>query len=240
MLTQGRRLDVISNNMTNIATAGYKADRFTYSTFQEAMWYHAGNREKNYTELGQQSFITAPSQLYTDYEQSSFDETNMPLDFGIEGAGFFAVETEDGQRLYTRNGNFALDDEGYLYLAGQGRVLSAAGEPIQLGTDKIRADNFGGLFTEDGDEALGRIGVFTFGEDVQLEKDSGGMFTANADGAAALERVHHKMVERSNVDLAQQMVEMITSQRAYQSVATVTKMYDEVANRAVNEIGRLS
>jgi len=243
MLTQGRRLDVISNNMTNVATAGFKTDRFTYSTFQEVMWSRTGNKNKNYTELGTQSFITAPSQLYTDFEQSSFDETYLPLDFAIEGDGFFAVETGAGRR-FTRNGNFSLDDEGYLCLPAQGRVLNAQGQPIQLVnaqgqiTDKLSVDDFGGLFTETG-EPLGRIGVFTFEDTAQLEKDDQGMFTAPGNGQGVFVRVHNGMLERSNVDLAQQMVEMITSQRSYQSIATVTKMYDEVMNKATTDIGRL-
>lgn len=237
MLTQGRRLDIISNNMTNVSTAGYKTDRFTYSTFQDVMWLHAGNKTKNYTQLGTESFITAPSQLYTNYEQASFDETATTLDFGIDGDGFFAIETAGGI-AYTRNGHFSLDDEGYLCLPGHGRVLSDAGEPLQLPTDHLISDDFGGLFSEDG-EALGRLGVYTFPDLGVLTKTPEGLYTSAAVGQGALVRVHHKMVERSNVDMAQQMVDMIESERAYQSAASVTKMYDEVINKAANDIGRL-
>jgi len=238
MLTQGRRLDVISNNMTNVATAGFKADRFTFSTFEEVMWHHAGNKAKNYTDLATMSFITAPSQLYTDYTQSSFDETGLALDFGIEGDGFFAVETAGGGRVYTRNGNFSLDDEGYLCLPGQGRVLSWEEEPIRLVTDHIKADDYGGLFTEDGG-FLGRLGVFTFPDNGQLEKNDQGLFTSAVAGTAAAVKVHQRMVERSNVDLVQQMVEMIASERAYQSIAEVTKIYDELTTKATTELGRV-
>lgn len=238
MLTQGKYLDVISNNMTNVATAGYKADRYTFSTFEEYMWQLVGNKNKNYTELGEQSFITAPSQLYTDFSQGAFDETGQPLDFAIEGEGFFAVEAEDGNRVYTRNGNFALDDELYLVLPGQGRVLGMSGNPIQLLTDKIEADEFGGLFTEAG-AFLGRIGVFTF-DDVEemLDKNDQGLFAATQEGEAATVTLHQGMLERSNVDLVQQMMEMISSQRAYQSAAEVIQIYDEVINRITTEVGR--
>ena len=161
MLTQGKNLDVISNNMTNVATAGFKTDRYTFSTFQEVMWKRVGNMDRKYTDLGEQSWITAQSRLYTDYEQGGLEETGQPLDFAIEGDGFFALETPNGERVYTRNGNFSLDDEGYLWLSSYGRVLNANGEPMRLITDRITADDDGNLFTENGGY-LGRIGVFRF------------------------------------------------------------------------------
>lgn len=68
MLSQGRRLDVIANNMSNVSTAGYKADRYTDSTaFREVLISRIGNKDKrNAAELGQESYILAPDQLYTD------------------------------------------------------------------------------------------------------------------------------------------------------------------------------
>ncbi len=237
MLTQGRKLDVISNNMTNVATAGFKADRFTASTFQETMWRRVGNMDRRYTDLGEQSFITAPSQLYTDFTQGVPEETGLPLDFCIEGEGFFSVQTEDG-RIYTRSGSFSLDDEGYLCLPSQGRVLDSNGQEIRLVTDQIDTDGFGGIYTLDGD-FLGRLGVFTFEDNGQLEKNDQGMFVSDQEGEPTVVKIHHKMIERANVDLVQQMVEMISSQRAYQSMAQVTKIYDELITKTTNDVGRL-
>ena len=238
MLTQGRHLDVLSNNMANVATPGFKADRYTASTFQDVMWNLVGNKDKSvYTELGNQSWITAPSQLYTDFTQSSFDATGQPLVFAIEGNGYFAIQTENG-RVYTRNGNFSLDDEGYLCLPGQGRVLGVNGQPIELVTDKFDTDGIGGLFSEDGG-FLGRIGVFDFGGNDGLEKNDQALFTAQGEGNAVTVTVHNGMLERSNVDMVQQMAEMISTQRAYQSAAEVIKIYDSVINSAVSDVGRV-
>ncbi len=236
MLTQGRRLDVISNNMTNVATAGFKADRFTASTFQDVMWRRVGNMDHLYNDVGRQSFITAPSQLYTDFTQGAPDHTELTLDFMIQGDGFFSVET-DGGVIYTRAGGFSMDDEGYLTLPGFGRVLDVNGEAIQIVTDKITSDGYGGLFTEEGG-FLGRIGVYAFPDNAQLEKNEAGVFVGNGAQVTVVP-VHQGMVERSNVDLVQQMVEMISSQRHYQSIAQVAKMYDQVMNHASNDIGRL-
>jgi len=238
MLTHGKHLDVISNNMANVATAGYKADRFTGATFEEVMWQRVGNKAKNYTELGIQSWITAPSALYTDYSQGAFDPTGMPLDFGIEGAGYFAVQHGD-ERIYTRDGNFTLDNEGYLTLPTQGRVLDVNGQPIRLVTDKINADDYGGLFTENGG-FLGRIGVFAFeNEEEMLEKNEYGWFVSDTQPQTTLVKVHQRMVERANTDLVQQMTEMISTERAYQSAAEVTKIYDDMMTKATTDVGRL-
>lgn len=87
MLSHGRRLDVVANNMTNVSTAGYKAERYTDSTaFKEVMLNRVGNKDKVHTEeLGQISYILAPDEQYTDFTQGSLEETELPLDFAIEG-----------------------------------------------------------------------------------------------------------------------------------------------------------
>ena len=239
MLTQGKNLDVIANNMSNAATAGFKTDRFTFSTFEEVMWNRVGNMDKKYTELGNQSWITAPSKLYTDYEQGAIEETGQPLDFAIEGDGFFALENRDGERVYTRNGNFSLDNDGYLWLSGYGRVLDRDGEAIRLVTDRITGDSSGNLFAENG-AYLGSIGVFQFEDNGELKKNDYGFFVSENEGAAATDfKMHNGWVERSNIDLVQQMTGMITAERAYQSAAEITKIYDDLMTKATTDVGRL-
>jgi len=237
MLSQSHRLDVVANNMTNVATAGYKAERYTDSTFQEYIVSRIGNKDKsNPQELGSASYILAPSQLYTDYSQGYLEPTGLLLDFAIEGDGFFAIQTPDGV-AYTRSGNFSLDEEGYLCLPDEGRVLDDSGNPIRLGTDQIQADSNGGIYSEDG-TFLARLGTYSFADNDQLEKSPRGLFTGTGAQAADVS-IHWKALERSNVDLVQQMVTMISSQRALQSAAQMSKMYDQLMNKATNDIGRV-
>lgn len=238
MLSQGRRLDVVANNMTNISTVGYRADRYTDSTFQEHMMSRVGNQDKRgYTEIGPASYILAPSQLYTDYSQGALEETEMPLDFAIEGDGFFAIQTANGVG-YTRNGNFTLDEEGYLSMSGKGQVLDITGAPIQLLTDKVRGDIDGSIYTKDGG-FLGQLGVYAFPDNAQLQRDADGFFTGGQAAAAPAALVRHGSVERANVDMIQQMTMMMTSQRALQSAAQLSKMYDGLMNKAANDVGRM-
>ena len=128
MVSHGRRLDVVANNMTNVSTPGYKAELYTDSTFRDVMISRIGNLDKRApAELGtNMSYILAPSQFYTDYTDGTYEETGLPLDFAIQGEGFFGIQQEDGV-VYTRNGSFTLDEQGYLCFSGFGRVLGKIG-----------------------------------------------------------------------------------------------------------------
>lgn len=240
ILSQGRRLDVVGNNMTNLSTAGYKAETYTDRTFQEVLISRVGNKDKSgATVIGQESYILAPDQLYVNYEQGSLKETGLTLDFAIQGDGFFAIQTDNGVE-YTRSGSFSLDGEGRLYLAGQGLVLGTDGQPITLSTDQIRADGQGRIYTVDGDYQ-GQIGVYTFADNAQLAKGESGLFEANGQQAQlqGQPQVMWQYVEESNVDMIKEMSRMLTAQRSLQSGAQVLKLYDALLTKATGDLGRL-
>ena len=238
MLTQQRHLNVVGNNMVNVSTAGFKESRYTATTFDDVMYARVGNKEKIYTDIGRQSYIRANSAVYTNFEQGIPEPTNIPLDFAIMGEGFFAIQGEDGTISYTRAGSFSLDEEGYLCFPGVGYVLDPQGQTILLRTDKITADERGNIYDEN-ENLLGQVGVYVFEDNGQLVHNDNGFFTG--DGAQAMEnpQLMWKYVERSNVELLRQMVDMITCERALQSCATVTKMYDEVMGHSASDVGRM-
>lgn len=238
MLTQQRHLNVVGNNMVNVSTAGFKQSVYTATTFDDVMYARVGNKEKIYTDIGLQSYIRANSEIYVNFDQGIPEPTNIPLDFAIYGDGFFAVRDGDGNVSYTRAGSFSLDEEGYLCFPGTGRVLDPQGQTILLETDKITADAQGNIFNENGG-FLGQVGVYAFEDNGQLVHNDNGFFTG--DGAQAVENptLMWKYVERSNVELIKQMTDMITCQRALQSCASVTKMYDEVMAHAASDVGRM-
>jgi flagellar basal-body rod protein FlgG len=239
MLSQGRRLDVVSHNMTNISTAGYKLDRYTDSTFQDVLISRVGNKNKAVsTEMGEETYILAPSELVTDFTQGSMEETTLPLDFAIIGDGFFAID-RDGDVAYTRNGSFNLDDEGYLCLWGQGRVLNSEGQPIQLPTDHIYVNKLGEIYTEADRNYLGTLGIYAADDTANLERNEYGLFTGGNFQLSENYEIRHRMVERSNVNMVEEMVLMMSSQRALQSAAQMSKIYDAVMSKATTELGRM-
>ncbi len=238
MVTQQRNLNVVGNNLTNVSTAGFKESRYTASTFDDVMYSRVGNKEKIYQNIGRQSYIRANSEIYVNQDQGIPEPTDIPLDFAIYGEGFFAVRSDAGDVAYTRSGSFSLDGEGFLCFPGQGRVLGADNQPIQLNTDKIDVDGQGYIFSENGGY-LGRLGVFSFEDTEQLEYNAQGMFTGAEGTVMERPQIMWKYLERSNTDMIRQMSEMLTCQRAFQSVAQVTKMYDGLMDKATNEVGRL-
>ena len=244
MLTHQYNLNVIGNNMVNISTSGYKQDRYVATTFDDVMYSRVDVNHSGGTEIGRQSYIRAASEIYTDYSQGIPEPTELPLDFAIVGDGFFAVQDQEGNVGYTRMGNFSLDEEGYLCLPGFGQVLDPQGQPIYLGTDKIRGDKQGVIYYDQGPEngggLIGRLGVYVFEDNEQLVHNGMGLFTGEGAEQSTDFEIWNQYLERSNSDMVKQMSEMITYQRALQSAAQVTKMYDQVMTKAVSDVGRFA
>ncbi len=238
VITHQQNLNVIANNMMNISTPGYKQDIYTATTFKEAMYSRVGNQSGEGPEIGNQSYIRAVSDIVTDFKEGIVENTDYALDFAIRGEGFFAVENNAGQVSYTRNGNFSLDDQGYLCLPGVGYVLNAQGGRIHLGTDQISGDSQGFIYNSTGAQ-LGQLGVYTFAEGTELKRNAQGLFEGTGAVLAQGSEVLNKYVERSNTDMVKQMSDMITYQRSLQSATQVIKMYDSIMSKASNEVGRL-
>ena len=238
VLTHQKNLNVIANNMVNVSTPGFKQDRYTATTFDEVMFHRVGNEDSRGPEIGQQSYIRATSEIYTDYTQGTLEPTGLPLDFAIQGEGFFALHNAAGETVYTRSGSFALDDQGYLCLPGFGRVLDAKGQEMHLTTDQITGDSEGNLYYNGGGY-LGQIGVYTFADYEALERSDQGFFTGQGAQPSENRDILHGYLERSNTDIVKQMTDMITYQRSLQSATQVMKMYDQIMTKATSEVGRL-
>lgn len=238
ILSQTRRLDVVSQNMVNVSTVGYRKDMYLDISFEQEMLTRVGNaRETTGVDIGETYFKLVPSEIVTDFSAGALEPSNNPLDFAIVGEGFFAVEWE-GEVGYTRSGQFSLDNDGNLFLPNFGTVLGADGNPIYLGTDKISADGVGNIYSTTTGDLLGTLGVYAFEDNAELVRADNGLFLG--DGAQASEEftIWNGYTERANVDLATEMMNMMTAQRALQSASSVFKIYDEVVTKAVTEVGR--
>ena len=239
MLTQNRNLNVVSNNMTNMLTPGYKKDTMLSSTFQEELMSRTGNLDRSNTEgLEDTSMFRSPTTNVTNFSQGAFEPTNQPLDFALENEnGFFQIQTQNNDIVYTRNGSFIIDDQGYLSLAEKGRVMGTDG-PIYVGTDDILLDETGMIHRKDGTLA-GRFAIVDFADKTQLRKQEGSVFTTNANPIPSDTPVRQNILERSNVDATVEMMDMLETQRTLQSAAQMIKMYDQLMGKAATEIGRV-
>ena len=168
MLTQSRNLNVISNNMVNVQTAGYKTDTMVSTTFGDEMLYRTGRQSKeNPTQLATVSKIKTADCTYINYEQGDFEETDGIYDFALGGKGFFCIQTPQGER-YTRNGSFSVDAEGYLTLDGAGRVLSSDDQPIRIEDENFTVDSTGHITSvivpdSEEDESSGEVETKDYG-----------------------------------------------------------------------------
>lgn len=238
MLTQSRNLNVISNNMGNVSTPGFRSDRYMATTFREELMSRIGNKDKtSYSPIGTTSKIRASDETITDFSTQYYAPTRNALDFAISGEGWFCIQGEGGT-VYTRNGSFTLDDQGYLYLPTIGRVLGETG-PIQLTTDNIRVNSTGEIFSNEDDRYFGTLRIVDFANpNEQLIKSTGNVFIAPNGGATdSNAKVVNYALEGSNVDAVAQMVAMMSGQRALQSSSQVLKMYDTLMGKIVSQLG---
>lgn len=237
MLSQTRNMNVISNNMANVSTAGYKKDSFQAAAFrEELMARYQGSGDGTGSLLGSMPLLRSADETVTDFSQGAFRETDSIFDFALLDPGFFCIQTEEGT-VYTRNGSFSLDEEGYLFLPGTGRVLGTNG-PIQLPTDDITADRNGNIRNRESGELYGSLSIVDFQDyETQLQKTAGGVFAAQEAGTAVQADIRWKAVEGSNVVPVAEMTAMMSGQRSLQSASQILKMYDHLMDRTVTQLG---
>ncbi len=240
MLTQTRNLNVISNNMANVSTPGFKSDQMIATTFDEELVIRSENKAQiDGTVIGSMGSILVADRNYTSFQQGGYSMTGNSLDFALSGSGFFVLQTAEGNNVYTRNGSFSLDEDGYLSLQGLGQVLGTDGNPILLGTDQVVVNSVGNIFNESG-QLLGTIAFADFENyDEQLTKTTGDVFIATGDVQTVAGDVLQGAVESSNVDSVYEMTKMMASQRTLQSGAQILTMYDQLLAKIVSDIGRV-
>ena len=237
VLTQTRNLNVISNNMANVATPGYKSDEAIIKTFHEEMVYRNGNTNKsNPVQIGERALMVGVDRNYTDYTQGTIQPTTSPLDMALMEAGFFVINTDDGTG-YTRNGSFSLDEEGYLSLQGMGRVQGTNGD-IFLGTDQINVSSNGTIFHAETGAVMGQISVVDFNDyDEDLVKSNGDVYIATGEPEVVERTMMQKALEGSNANPIKEMTAMMASQRTMQSSAQLLSMYDQLTAKIVSQLG---
>ncbi len=232
MLTQSRVLDAVSNNMANLNTPGFKKERVTQTSFGALLINRMGDSP---APIGGVSVISLPDESTATFSEGTLENTGRVTDFAIEGNGFFGLQTANGP-VYTRNGSFRLDQDGYLALGNQGRVLGPNG-PIYLGTDDFTADDEGNLYI--GGFYADRLAVFDFDDYLGVRPSGDGIYTGAGAAMADRSQIAWKTIEGSNVDAAGQMAEAMAAQRSLQSCSQALKMYDQVLSKAASEIARI-
>ncbi len=235
MMANQKHLDVISNNLVNAQTTGYRAARATFSSFEMELMSVMQNGQQ--TALG--DGVGAPIVLIdgekTLFQPGLLELTERSLDVAINGDGFFSITGGDGTTYLTRNGGFDLDTEGYLILPGVGRVMGSNGY-IRATDANVQITADGTVLSATGAQ-LGKILVSAPTDYTTLERTANGMFTSAETLPAATQYtlVQHRL-EKSNVNLNSELTNLIAAQRAFQSCSSALSTIDSINRKAAQQI----
>ena len=243
MNAQQMNLDNVANNLANTSTAGFRRRRvqFTDLLYQNMVMPGSAATQQTTNAAGLQVGLgTKPGASEVLQLQGDFSQTGNPLDLAIQGQGFFQVTMPDGQIAYTRAGTFHLD--------AQGNIVTADGNPIEPAIT-LPADALSVTIGSDGTVSVtqpsqtqatqvGTIqlamfpnpgGLNSVGNNLMLATTaSGDPIVGTPGGAEGIGKLQQGFVEQSNVDVVQEFVDMILSQRSYESNSRVVKAADEM------------
>lgn len=244
-LAQEKRLELITNNLANVSTSGFKKDIAVFEGVTPLLIDAAGTEIQAMTRLlGSDATFGLLKEVRTDFSSGAIQVTGEPLDLAVQGEGFFAVQSPQGVR-YTRNGHFTLDVDGQLVTTSGFPVLGSGG-PISLPPGVVSIDSNGNISVR-GFEAgatvteVDVLPVYTVSNPSDLRKVGGSLF-ALVSGTAVPSltgRVQQGALEGSNVNAVEEMVAMIEVMRLYEAAQKMIQTADDIAGKAANEIGRM-
>ncbi len=268
MMVTMEELNTVANNLANVNTDGYKKETTVTKAFPEMLIRRQNDDGQVRFPLG--SYDLAPvvgklgtgvefNESYIRFEQGSLMETSNDFDLALDGNGFFTVMTDEGER-YTRNGNFKIDNAGYLTdmhgnkLVGENGYILLERNNFQIDKDGNVYENLdykpGDFVDKTGNEwknmaKIDRLKIVDFPERRYLQKEGYTMYRESdfSGHAVVIEgnsraQVHQGFLEKSNVDPVIEMTRMIEINRLYEANQRVIQTADDTLSRAVNQVGR--
>lgn len=245
---QATRMTVISNNLANVATTGFKRGRAAFEDLLYQTVRQAGGQTSQQTQaptgltLGTGVRVVATNRQFV---QGNLQQTNNPLDLAVNGRGFFQVALPDGSSAYTRDGGFQIDAQGQLvtasgYAVQPGISIPEGAQSVTIGSDGTVSVQLPG---EAAPQQVGSLGVTDFinpaglqsqGENLFLETAASGPPQTGTPGLNGVGRVIQGALESSNVNVVEELVNMIETQRAYEmnskAISTTDQMLAYVSN----------
>ena len=247
---QGFRMQVIANNLANVNTTGFKRDRASFETLSYQMMTAPGapssaeNRYATGLNLGTGVALNGTARIDT---QGTFSPTGNGLDVAIDGAGFFQVQMPDGRIGYTRAGDFSRSPEGTI-VTSDGKPLEPQiqipenATSVSIGADGTVSASVPG---QDGVTELGRIEIARFtnpaglqaiGDNLLVETQASGAPQVGGAGEEGRGSLRGGMLEGSNVNVVEELVDMIETQRAYEVNSKMISATDEMMKNAAQTL----
>ena len=243
-LAYEKQLQLLSNNLANVNTAGFKKDRGRFREFELS---EAVNNRALPVQPGQPQATEywMEYSTYTDFSAGALKKTSSPFDLALSGHGFFCVQTPDGV-MYTRRGDFTVNADEVLVTQEGWPVLGKGGE-IQIKLSKASDANREFSISEDGTVTVNgseveRLRIVDFTQSHALEKAGHNYYRALKPNALKeLDeglKVSQGYLELSNVDTIRMMTEMIEVLRGYESYQKMMRSVDDMNAKLINEVGR--
>ncbi|MBC2580669.1 flagellar basal-body rod protein FlgG [Clostridium sp. DJ247] len=245
MITQEAKQDVITNNLANANTVGYKGDNLSIKRFDDVLLQNydkvvGGKNVKNV--IGSLSLGSEVDSVNTNFTQGMIQSTDKPTDFAIKGKGFFTVQRNDGinnTEYYTRDGHFHVNMNGVL-VNDSGDIVIARNlqtnqlEPINVGNGKITSDVNGNISVNN--VKMYKLYTVDFGDYKNLKKVGDNLY-AGTNPTEVNSTVRQNSLERSNINIINEMSDMITTMRSFETNQKIIQSLDDTLGKAVNEVG---
>jgi len=232
-----RQMDVVANNVANVNTTGFKADR---SLFEE--YLQSGAHEDNFASSDRRVSFVQDRGTFHDFAAGNTEQSKNPLDVAIDGRGFLVVQTPAGER-YTRDGGLQINNQGQLVTVSGNPVLGASGPIVFQPTDhdiSIAAD--GNVTVQEGiartDSVRGKLRMVSFADAQKLLKEGSNLYSAGTAAAQpdTASRIRQGFIEKSNVNSVTEMSRMIEITRAYTSISTLLQQQSDLHKSAIEKL----
>jgi flagellar basal-body rod protein FlgF len=248
MIVGEAKQGVINNNISNANTTGFKSENLINKKFDDVLMKNydkviGGKNVKNV--IGNLSLGTEIDEIVTNYNEGIIRTTDSDTDFAINGNGFFTILKDDGiskNELFTRDGHFHVNSKGYLVNNDGDKVMGSnvetgKNEPIYVGNGKIRLDQLGSIKIDEKEKY--KFSIVDFENYKDIKKIGDNYYTCNKTSKLDNYTVIQKKLEKSNVNITDEMVNMMAVMRNFQSNQSVLKSLDNVLDKSVNQLGKV-
>lgn len=245
ILSQQRTLDVLTNNIANVRTPGFRASRVVTSSFeQELLTRMEGS---NSAVIGSSAPMQVVSEVPVKFDTNSLQETGSPFDFALDGEGFFNIQAPEdeagnpGAQYLTRNGSFTLNGDKQLELTGVGLVLGEKGV-IELDDANFTVDTDGSVYDSRG-RYVDRLLVTVPAEGAQTRIAGNGLYVTDDMQAnqtvSEQTKIRQGWLESSNIDVNREYAMVMGAQRAFQACSSALQIIDQIDQKSASEIASL-
>ena len=246
MLTLQARQGVITNNLANINTTGYKGQTVVAKSFDEMLLHNKDSYENgvsNVKDLGSLSFGVRIDDTFTSYNQGSLVSTDNNTDFAIVGSGFFQVSDDANNTYYTRDGSFKVDPQGYLvtnsgeYVMGT-NTQTGNSERIYVGTDLISISPDNSVMING--ENKYKFNIVDFENYDNLTKYGNNLYKGEGGFNSNNYSIKQKYLEGSNVDSTNEIAMMMETVNEFEANRKVIQTIDSILGQIASDIGRVN